>query len=43
MIEVKNLTKMYGNKTGVRNINFTVDKGEILGFLGPNRLENLLQ
>lgn len=36
MIEVSNLTKRYGNNRGVRNLNFTVKKGEILGFLGPN-------
>ena len=36
MIEVKNLTKRYGNFTAVRDVNFEVEKGEILGFLGPN-------
>ncbi len=36
MIEVKNLTKMYGEKLAVNDISFTVEKGEILGFLGPN-------
>lgn len=36
MIEVKNLTKNYGDKKAVNNISFKVDKGEILGFLGPN-------
>lgn len=36
MVEVKNLTKMYGNKTGVKDISFTAEKGEIIGFLGPN-------
>ena len=36
MIEVKNLTKMYGEKLAVNDISFTVKKGEILGFLGPN-------
>lgn len=36
MIEVKNLTKRYGDKCAVDNISFTVKKGEILGFLGPN-------
>ncbi|HEX3044616.1 MAG TPA: ABC transporter ATP-binding protein [Bacillota bacterium] len=36
MIEVKNLTKRYGDKRGITNLNFTVAKGEILGFLGPN-------
>lgn len=36
MIEVKNITKKYGNFTAVDNISFTVKDGEIVGFLGPN-------
>lgn len=36
MIEIQNLTKKYGQITAVDNLNFTVNKGEILGFLGPN-------
>ncbi|MCL1831425.1 MAG: ABC transporter ATP-binding protein [Oscillospiraceae bacterium] len=36
MIEVKNLTKNYGNNKAVDNISFTAEKGSILGFLGPN-------
>lgn len=36
MIEVKNLSKSYGNKLAVDNISFTANDGEILGFLGPN-------
>ena len=36
MIEVKNLTKRYGDKRAVNDISFKVEKGEILGFLGPN-------
>jgi ABC-2 type transport system ATP-binding protein len=36
MIEIQNLTKYYGNIVGVKNLDFTVEKGEILGFLGPN-------
>ncbi len=36
MIEVKNLTKKYGNNIAVDNLSFTIDKGKIYGFLGPN-------
>ena len=36
MIEVKNLTKSYGDKLAVDNISFRANTGEILGFLGPN-------
>ena len=36
MIETKELTKLFGQKTAVDHISFSVEKGEILGFLGPN-------
>ena len=36
MIEVKNLEKVYGVNKAVDSLNFTVDKGQIVGFLGPN-------
>jgi ABC-2 type transport system ATP-binding protein len=36
VIEVQHLTKRYGPFTAVNDINFTVERGEILGFLGPN-------
>ncbi len=36
MIEVKNLTKRYGDHLAVDNTTFTVGDGEIVGFLGPN-------
>lgn len=36
MIEVKNVTKKYGDFYAVRNINFEVKDGEIVGFLGRN-------
>lgn len=36
MIEVTNLTKVYGKYTAVNDLSFTVKEGEILGFLGPN-------
>ena len=36
MIEIKNLTKFYGSNAAVKNLNFTVEDNDILGFLGPN-------
>lgn len=36
MIEVKNLTKKYGDHIAVSNLSFTVKQGQIYGFLGPN-------
>lgn len=36
MIEVQNVTKRYGNFLAVDDISFRVEKGEIVGFLGPN-------
>lgn len=36
MIEVKNLTKRYGDRTVVSHLNFTIAPGKIYGFLGPN-------
>ncbi len=36
MIEVKELTKVYREGQGIRNINFQVDPGTAFGFLGPN-------
>src|SRR5436305_7223139 len=35
-IEVVNLNKYYGTRHALRELNFTVKRGEILGFLGPN-------
>jgi ABC-2 type transport system ATP-binding protein len=35
-IEVKDLTKKFGDFTAVNNINFQIKKGEVFGFLGPN-------
>lgn len=35
-IEVKNLTRLYGEQKAIDQISFKVDKGEIVGFLGPN-------
>jgi ABC-2 type transport system ATP-binding protein len=36
MVEVQNLTKLFGAQAAVDAISFSVGKGEILGFLGPN-------
>ena len=36
MIEVRNLTKKYGDHLAVDNLSFRVEKGQIYGFLGPN-------
>ena len=36
MIEAKNLTKQYGDKTAVDDLTFTVQPGIVTGFLGPN-------
>src|SRR5699024_1729860 len=35
-ISVSNLTKLYDEQKALDQINFSVDKGEIVGFLGPN-------
>lgn len=35
-LEVKNLTKKYGNKVVVDNLSFSVMAGQIFGFVGPN-------
>jgi ABC-2 type transport system ATP-binding protein len=36
MIEVRGLTKRYGDKLAVDNLTFTVEPGKVTGFLGPN-------
>jgi ABC-2 type transport system ATP-binding protein len=36
MIEAQGLTKVYGEKTAVAGVNFTVEAGRVTGFLGPN-------
>ncbi len=35
-VEVKQLTKIYGQQRAVNDISFTVGDGQVLGFLGPN-------
>lgn len=36
MIEAQDLTKVYGKKTAVDKVSFTVQSGKVTGFLGPN-------
>lgn len=36
MIEVRDLTKDYGPRRAINKLNFTIGKGEVVGFLGPN-------
>ena len=36
MIEVTGLSKRYGSYLAVKNVNFSIQKGEVVGFLGPN-------
>lgn len=36
IIEIKNLTKYYGQSLGIEGINLKVEEGEIFGFIGPN-------
>ncbi|HHM23669.1 MAG TPA: ABC transporter ATP-binding protein [Bacteroidetes bacterium] len=36
MIEVRNLTRYYGDTPAIVDVSFDVEKGEVLGFLGPN-------
>jgi len=36
MIQVENLTKYYGPIRGIEDITFTINKGEVVGLLGPN-------
>jgi ABC-2 type transport system ATP-binding protein len=36
MIKVRSISKSFGNIEAVKNVSFTIDKGEIFGILGPN-------
>lgn len=35
-IHVHNLSRQFGPVSAIQNVNFTVNKGEVVGFLGPN-------
>ena len=36
MIRVEGLTKDYGQRRAISNLNFEAKQGEVVGFLGPN-------
>ncbi|MFH1175154.1 MAG: ATP-binding cassette domain-containing protein [bacterium] len=36
MIQIKNLTKKYGEAFALNDVSFEIHKGEVVGFLGPN-------
>ena len=36
ILEIKNLTKYYGNTLGVKDLSLSLNEGEIFGFIGPN-------
>ncbi len=36
MLEIKNVTKKFGELTAVNNLSFTVEKGRVFGIAGPN-------
>ncbi len=36
MIEVRGVSKRYGNVVAVRDVSFEVERGEVVAFLGPN-------
>ena len=38
-IEISGLTKKFGQHTAVEDVSFSVSRGEIFGFLGPNGAE----
>ena len=36
VIEIKDLTKSYGNRSAIKQLNFKIFKGDVVGLLGPN-------
>jgi ABC-2 type transport system ATP-binding protein len=36
LIEVQGLTKYYGERPAISEVTFSVPRGQVLGFLGPN-------
>ena len=43
LIVLEKLSRKFGNFTAVDSIDLSVPKGQVLGFLGPNGLENQRQ
>lgn len=39
MIEIKHVTKTFGSKKAVDDLDLTIPTGEIIGFIGPNGAE----
>lgn len=36
LVEIKDLSKSYFNKKALNNVNFNIEKGKVVGILGPN-------
>ena len=36
MIEARGLSKFYGEFAAIRDVTFTINRGEVVAFLGPN-------
>ena len=36
ILETKDLTKKYGTFSALRNVNISLERGKIIGLLGPN-------
>lgn len=36
VVEIKNLTKLYKNGRGIRDLSLNIEKGQVFGLLGPN-------
>ena len=36
ILEIRNLTKYYGDVLGVKNLSLSLNEGEVFGFIGPN-------
>ncbi|MBR2290389.1 MAG: hypothetical protein IJ867_07430 [Clostridia bacterium] len=37
VLEIRNVNKSFGKKQVLQDISFSINEGEILGFIGPNR------